>query len=327
MPDNPYSIPERRRLRRKLTFWRASAFVILLVAIGLFALSSSFFGDKATIGKNHIARINISGVIVDDRELLERLEKVKKSDAAKAVVISINSPGGTTFGGERVFEAIRDVAAEKPVVAEIRTLATSAGYMIATAGDHIVAGQSSIIGSIGVIFQYAQVSELLDRLGIAVNSIKSSPLKAEPSPFSEASPEAEAMIRSMIVDSYDWFVELVSQRRNMSRETTLALADGSIFTGRQALDNGLIDAIGGEEALRAWLADKDVSADLEILEWKKTNTDDLFGVLSVIVPLVETLTGKQLMTADEFLGATQQKLFLDGLVSVWHVGNEGFGQE
>ncbi len=131
--------------------------------------------------------------------------------------------------------------------------------MTATAGDYIVAGESSITGSIGVIFQYPQVQDLLDKLGVSLQEIKSAPLKAEPSPFHAASDDAKAMIRAMVMDSYDWFVGLVSDRRHMSREEVLKLADGTIFTGRQALKVKLVDALGGDAEIRAYLKGRGVA--------------------------------------------------------------------
>ena len=174
----------------------------------------------------------------------------------KALIVRLESPGGTSFGGEALYKAVRRVAAEKPTVSEVRTLAASAAYMVACGTDHIVAGDTSIVGSIGVIFQYAQVSELLNKIGVSVEEIKSAPLKSEPSPFHAASDEAKAMIQSMISDSYGWFVDLVSECRGLSRTETLKLADGSIFTGRQAVSNGLVDEIGGEQEIRVFLEDK-----------------------------------------------------------------------
>src|SRR5690606_29835477 len=160
---------------------------------------------------------------------------------------------------ERIYQAIRAVAEKKPVVSDIRTLAASAGYMIATAGDTIIAGDNSITGSIGVIFQYPQIAELMDKLGISLAELKSTPLKAEPSPFHPPSEAAQQMIRSMILDSYDWFVDLVAERRKLSREEALRLADGSIFTGRQALQARLVDSLGGPEKIRDYLEGQGVS--------------------------------------------------------------------
>ena len=243
---------DRRRLRRKLTFWRVAAILVAAVAIAAttgWAMRDSLGGVAAA----HIAKVRIEGTITEDEELLKRLKDVAESDSVKGVILSIDSPGGTTAGGEAIFEAVRKLAAAKPTVAQVGTLAASAGYMIASASDHIVARQSSIVGSIGVLIQFPNFTGLMDKLGRPRDEVKSSPLKAEPSPFNVTTDEEKAMLRSMIMDSYEWFVGLVDERRPLTRAEVLALADGSIFTGRQALARKLVDELGGEEKAKDWL--------------------------------------------------------------------------
>ena len=258
---------DRRRLRRKLSFWRIVA-VLLAAAAIVGAVLYAGFGKGAGAGPE-IARVSIEGMILEDRKLLDLLKELKDDDDVKAVVLRIDSPGGTTVGGESIYEAVRDVAAVKPVVAEVGTLAASAAYMIASGTDHIVARRTSIVGSIGVLFQYVDASKLLDTVGVEVNAIKSAPLKAEPSPFAPAPEEAKAMIRRLVMDTYDWFVALVAERRHMSLDKARQLADGSVFSGHQGLERGLVDAIGGEEAVRRYLEDeRHVGKGLEIVDRK-----------------------------------------------------------
>ncbi len=210
-------IIDRRRLRRKLTFWRIAALVVAALAIGAASswLYGEEFGGNAT---NHIAKVKIEGTITEDEDLLERLERRSASRRrSKGVILSIDSPGGTTAGGEAIFDEVRLLAQKKPVVAQVGTLAASAGYMIASATDHIVARKSSIVGSIGVLVQFPDLTGLMDKVGIKLEEVKSSPLKAEPSPFNPTTEEERAMIRSMILDSYDWFVGIVAERRPLSR--------------------------------------------------------------------------------------------------------------
>ncbi len=306
---------DRRRLRRKLTFWRIAALVI--AAIGLVSAAGWMlrddFGGTAVA---HIAKVRIEGTITEDDELLERLEKVRKSGAVKGVILSIDSPGGTTAGGEAIFNAIRKLAADKPVVAQVGTLAASAGYMIASATDHIVARQSSIVGSIGVLVQFPDVTGLMEKLGIKLEEVKSSPLKAEPSPFNPTTDEERAMIRSMIMDSYDWFVGLVDERRPLTRSEVTAIADGSVFTGRQALQKKLVDELGGEDEAVGWLSTKGVDGSLEVVEWKARNggwflsSEAMAGTLARLFGL----TGNGAALLRELGG---ERLFLDGLLSVW----------
>jgi len=306
---------DRRRLRRKLTFWRVAA--ILIAALGLATLATWLYGnDFGGAAADHIAKVKIEGTITEDEELLARLERIRTSPRVKGVILSIDSPGGTTVGGESIYEAVRKLAADKPVVAEVGTLAASAGYMIASATDHIVARKTSIVGSIGVLIQYPDVSSLMDKLGIKLEEVKSSPLKAAPSPFKPTNDDERAMVRKLILDSYDWFVGIVAERRGMSHEQALALADGSIFTGRQALANHLIDAVGGETEAVSWLATKGVDDKLSVVEWKSTQRSGF------LLPRAMADIGKALGLSDAGSGILKElgadRLFLDGLVSVWH---------
>lgn len=313
-----HAIADRRRLRRKLSFWRwATAVILLLAGFGLFAYSG--LGEATGRTRDHVARITISGIIQDDRELVERLETIAASESAKALIVTISSPGGTTYGGEVVYRAIRKVAANKPVVADVRTLAASAGYMIALAGDRIVAGETSITGSIGVIFQYPQIKDLMGKIGVSLESIKSRPLKAEPSPFHPPSEEARAMIQAMINDSYDWFVDLVAERRKLPRPQALALADGRIFTGRQALASRLVDEIGGDEEIRAFLAERRVPKDLPVIDWKAQRGALSLGLAGLVADGLKLLGYEAFPAINGLEKMGADKLFLDGLVSVWQV--------
>lgn len=308
---------DRRRLRRKLTFWRVAA--IIVAAAGLVALSAWVYGDDfAGASVDHIAKVRIEGTITEDEELIKRLETIRESSTVKGVILSIDSPGGTTVGGESIYEEVRKLAGDKPVVAEVGTLAASAGYMIATATDHIVARKTSIVGSIGVLIQYPDVSGLMDKLGIKLEEVKSSPLKASPSPFKPTNDDERAMVRKLILDSYDWFVGIVAERRKMTREEALALADGSIFTGRQGVANRLIDAVGGETEAIDWLATKGVDAKLKVVEWKSTEKQGGFLFSKAMAQSIGSALGLPGASGDviEELGA--DRLFLDGLVSVWH---------
>ena len=221
--------------------------------------------------------MKIEGTITEDDELIERLEKIRKSAAVKGVILSIDSPGGTTAGGESIFDEVRLLAAEKPVVAQVGTLAASAGYMIASATDHIVARKSSIVGSIGVLVQFPDVTGLMDKIGVKLEEVKSSPLKAEPSPFNPTTDEERAMVRKLILDSYDWFVGIVDERRPLSRAEVTALADGSIFTGpagacqqahRCAGRRARGDRLAGDQGRRSRIS--------RSIEWKSENSGSEF---------------------------------------------------
>jgi protease IV len=308
-------IIDRRRLRRKLTFWRVAAVAVAL--IGLFAIAFTSLPEERFGAKSrpHIAKVRIEGTILEDEDLIGVLEEVGKSNAVKGVILAVDSPGGTTAGGEALYDAVRKLAEEKPVTAQIGTVGASAAYMIAAATDHIVARKTSIVGSIGVILQYPNLADMLDKLGISMEMIKSTPLKGEPSMFGEPAPGAVEMMRAMIMDSYAWFKELVAERRGFSQAEVTRLADGSVFSGRQALEHKLIDAVGGEAAAKEWLVSQGIDEDLKIIEWKKSE------------PSAELIWSRALA---DWLGfgfgkkspveALQERLFLDGLISVWHGG-------
>jgi protease IV len=306
-------IIDRRRLRRKLTFWRVAALVV--AAFAVIVAAGWLYGEKfAGTAVNHIAKVRIEGTITEDEDLLDTLERVRNASAVKGVILSIDSPGGTTAGGEAIFDEVRLLAAKKPVVAQIGTLGASAGYMIASAADHIVARKSSIVGSIGVLIQYPDVTGLMDKMGIKLEEVKSSPLKAEPSPFNPTTEEERAMVRRMILDSYDWFLGIVQARRPLSRAEVTALADGSVFTGRQALDKKLVDSLGGEREAIAWLGTKGVDEKLRVVEWKPERSRS--GLL-FINSLAKSL-GLPEYSGDLIHQLGADRIFLDGLLSVWH---------
>ncbi len=189
--------------------------------------------------------------------------------------------------------------------------------MIASATDHIVARKSSIIGSIGVLVQFPDVTGLMEKVGIKLEEVKSSPLKAEPSPFNATTEPERAMLRAMILDSYDWFKGLVAERRPLSAAEVALLADGSVFTGRQALKNKLVDELGGESAAIGWLETKGVDAELKVIEWKQKDDSSLFPLPQAVATVARLLgIPEDSATILNELGA--ERLFLDGLVSVWH---------
>ncbi|UHD46772.1 signal peptide peptidase SppA [Aureimonas altamirensis] len=303
---------DRRRLRRKLGFWRLAA--ILLLIAGLLAIPFLMTGGTDALRGPEIASVKISGVITEDDERLALLEDLADDPRVRAVILKVNSPGGTTVGGETLYHAVRRLAEAKPVVAEIGTLGASAAYMVSLGADRIVAHDSSIVGSIGVIFQYADASRLLDTIGLRVDAVRSAPLKAEPSPFAPAPPEALEMIRRLVSSSFDWFVGLVVERRPLDEPAVRRLADGSIFTGLQGLQNGLVDALGGEAESRRWLEqERDVEPGLDIVE-HEPQRKGRYGFLRSAT--------FSLLGLDPAASSLQDALFgtgarLDGLLSLW----------
>ena len=182
-------IVDRRRIRRKLTFWRVAAAVVAIAAIVTVGVLVSPAGRGSLAASGSIARVTIEGLIRSDQDRVEALERLAESKAA-AVVVHINSPGGTTAGSEQLYDSLTRLKAKKPLVVVVEGLAASGGYITAIAADHIVAQQTSLVGSIGVLFQFPNFSDLLKTVGVKVEEVKSSPLKASPNGFEPTSPEA-----------------------------------------------------------------------------------------------------------------------------------------
>lgn len=314
-------IVDRRRIRRKLTFWRVTAVLVAIAAIVSVGLIATKSGRNAlTASSGSIARINIDGLIRSDRERVEALERLEKSSAA-AVIVHINSPGGTTAGSEQLYDALVRLKAKKPVVVVVEGLAASGGYITAIAADYIVAQQSSLVGSIGVLFQFPNFTELLKTVGVKVEEVKSSPLKAAPNGFEPTSPEARAAIDALVKDSYAWFRGLVQARRGMDEAQLEKVADGRVFTGRQAVELKLIDALGDEKTAVEWLvANKNVKKDLPVRDYKLTpRFGDLTFLRTVASATLDALGLSTIARNIEQSGVTQavDRLAMDGMLALW----------
>lgn len=310
---------DRRRLKRRLSLWRLLAIVVAIAVVALLAVGN---GDIATTAgfKPHIARVTISGIIKDDRDQQELLAKIAEARQVRAVILRINSPGGTATGGEALFSAIREVSEKKPVVAVFGTLATSAAYMAGMASDHIVARGNTITGSVGIILQWAEVTELLKKLGIKMEEVKSGPLKATPSPFQPFDEESRALTEEMVNDAKIWFFGLVADRRKLDPAHVPGLTDGRIYSGRQALQNKLIDEIGAEKDAQAWLEKKrDVPAGLNIVDWQQKDSAEN-GWMRFAVSALAGITGIAAIPLETALAPVDafRSVQLDGLVSLWH---------
>lgn len=275
MPLSAEVILERIKLKSGIRKWRALA----IVALTILAVSLVGLPEKA-LEKDFIARISISDIIIEDRDRDEIISGLKDNKHVKAVILYVNSPGGTTTGGETLYEVLRDLAEVKPVVSVMGTVATSAGYMVAITGERVFARKSSITGSIGVMLQSAEFTEMAHKLGIGLDTIKSRPLKGTPSPFEKLTPESTQALQDVIDDFYNVFVDMVSERRKISRSQVLKLADGRVYTGLQAFNNKLIDEVGGEKEALEWLRkDKKIPSSIEVKEVKLYRPRDEFKEL------------------------------------------------
>ncbi len=298
MARDPAAIIDRRRLKRRLNFWRIAALVAGVIAV--LAAAGRFAGGGFN---DYIARLDVSGIILDDPARDEALMKVADNGSIRALIVNVDSPGGTFVGGEALYKSLRAVADKKPVVAVMGGTATSAAYMTAIGADQVFARNGTVTGSIGVIMQTADITGLLGKLGIKPETIKSGPLKAQPNPMEPFSPAAREATERIIRDLFSMFVDMVTERRSMARDKVLALADGRVFSGRQAKDHGLIDAIGAEAEARRWLTEAHgIGKDLEIKDVEIKDDDPPWR------QFVGSMIGKTLFS---------ERLRLDGVLSVW----------
>jgi protease-4 len=316
-------IVDRRRMRRKLTFWRVFAVLLAIFAVIRLGAAMRSPGMDMLTGQGgaSIARVTISGLIRSDPERVAAFDRLANS-RVKAVVVHINSPGGTTAGSEELHHSLIGLKSKKPIVVVVDGLAASGGYIAAIAADHIVAQETSLVGSIGVLFQFPNVGELLSKVGVSMEEIKSSPLKAAPNGFEPTSPEARAAIADLVKDSYDWFRTLVKTRRQLDDAGLDRIADGRVFTGRQGVPLRLVDELGDEQTAIAWLAkESNIDPKTPVHDYA---LHDRFSDL----PFLHTAAGAILDAAglgalarhlDEW-GAVQtvDRLNLDGLLALWH---------
>src|SRR5881227_2276075 len=314
-------IVDRRRIRRKLTFWRVTAVLVAIAGIATVGVLATKSGPAALAASGSIARVNIEGLIRSDQQRVEALERLEKSQTA-AVIVHINSPGGTTAGSEQLYDALVRLKAKKPLVVVVEGLAASGGYISAIAADHIVAQQTSLVGSIGVLFQYPNFTDLLKTVGVKVEEVKSSPLKAAPNGYEPTSPEARAALDALVKDSYAWFRGLVKERRAMDDGLLERVADGRVFTGRQAVDLKLVDQVGDEKTAVAWLvANKNVKSDLPVRDYKLTpRSGDLTFLRTAASITLDALGLSTIARHIEQAGVAQavDRLGLDGMLALWH---------
>lgn len=289
---------DRRRLKKKLTLWQIGA-IALGGILALVVAGQAFNPDQP-----HIARISINGMIVDDFAREELIDRLADNENAKAVIVRINSPGGTVAASESLFNGLRAVSESKPTVSFISTIGASGGYITALATDRIFARKNALTGSIGILFQSPEISGLMEKVGVTLQEVKSSPLKGGPSMYAPMSEGERAVIKQMIDDSNEWFIDLVEDRRSMDRATATALADGGVYTGGRAMENNLVDELGGEQDAIKWLeGHEDVPEDLPVVDYKPRQPNQS--------PLADLLSWAGLGEI------SASRLKLDGLLALW----------
>lgn len=291
-------------LKNKVHKWKNIAFLLAFVSLLLVVrvIGGGGLSDDFVDG-DYIASVKIEGVIFEDDFRSEVLEKVAEEKSIKAVIVNIDSPGGGVVGSEILFNQLREIASKKPIVVTMGSLAASGGYMAAVASDYIIAHNGTLTGSIGVLMESPDVTGLADKIGVRLNTYKSSPLKGSPSPFEKPNALVDRVIKESITDTYQFFAGLVKERRGakIKKEFANIAFDGRVFTGRQALQVGLIDAIGGKEEALAYLnANKVDTKNLPIHEVEVTKKEEklfekFFGVLPFFNEIKNAKSSHQIM--------------------------------
>ena len=285
MSISPDYLIERKRNQKKLTKWRLITFALIILLFGFF--SKSYLPQNEMSAKvpfpgksSYIASIKIDDIILDDLPRIRKIAAIEKDKAVKAVIVHMNSQGGSVVGSEMLYNAFLKLAKEKPVVMVMDSVAASGGYMAALGGDYIIAHNGTITGSIGVIMQSAEVTDLAEKIGIKFNNFKSDELKASPNLTEKLTPEARYATMESIYNVYDYFIEIVAERRKLDLNYVRKIADGRVYSGRQALELGLIDAIGNEDTAIQWLkSDKNIPESLEVVDISLYNKEKFLDVL------------------------------------------------
>jgi protease-4 len=296
---------DRKRLKGQLVGWRTAFLILLFFALGFHFSGSNSKNPITAAGGDYIAKITIEDVMLDDPERDALLKEIRDDKRAKAVILRLDSPGGTTIAGEEIFLQLREIAKKKPVVGTMRTVCASACYMASLAADHVLAREGTLTGSIGVLMQSFEVSRLADKIGVTPITVKSGAYKDSPSIGEPFTDDQRAVMDELIQDAYNRFVGMIVERRKMEDSTVRSLADGRVYTGHQAFNLKLIDGIGGEDEAITWLSEKHgINKDLEIREVTPKPEMGSF---------IDELSQK---AGVKIFG--QRAIGLDGLVSIWH---------
>jgi len=248
---------DRKLLLRKISKWRFLAIFLLL-----FFIFELLAGDLEVFQDDYVAKIKIEGFISDETYRNDQLANLSEDTQVKAVIIDINSPGGTFVGGERLFNNIKKISASKPTVAVLGNQATSAAYLAALGADYIIASRGTLTGSVGVLLQSAEVSGLAEKIGINPVIIKSDKYKAVPHPAEKIDELDRQYLSKLVEESRDIFLEIVTTNRpDLTEEGLIEVKAGKVFVGQRAKEYNLIDSIGDFDTAKTWLQSKHVVTD------------------------------------------------------------------
>jgi len=260
-----------------------------LMFVGVMSGDSDF--NISGMGGN-IGIVEVFGAINETvgRRAIDELEEWGDDNSIQAIVVHVNSPGGGVAISQEIYDTmnrIRDKT-NKPIVVSMASVAASGGYYIACAADRVVANPGTITGSIGVIFQFNTYGELLDKVGVGTETIKSGELKDVGNPSRSMTKKEELMLKSVVMDSYEQFIEVVADGRGKDPEEIYPLADGSIYTGQQAYNLGLVDTLGGfNEAVEIAAELAEIESDPEIVRFYQRKQVSLFDLMGSFGEMVD----------------------------------------
>ncbi len=290
----PDYIIDRGKLKAKINKWRTLAFIAFALAVFSFFATCSSGGmqkNKMLLNQKYIARINVNGLIAHDVYTIKALNELKDDNNVKAVIVFIDTPGGSPVGGESIYNALRKISVHKPVAAVLGDIAIGA--------DYIVAHNSTLTGSIGVYLQSYEFTGLAEKIGIKFESFKSSPVKGSPMPTEVVTPEVRHMLNETVQDINSIFLGLVTTRRAISEEYLPMIESGRVFTGRQAVGLGLVDKIGDEDDAVSWLvSQKNVSPNLQVLDY--TITQEVSSINRILDSLAGASVSMKGLTKNNF---------------------------
>ena len=247
--------------KNKVTFWRTISAILLFILL-LCVLDGSgisiFKEDVDNYSYDYIAKVKIDGPINSETFDEKKLKSLENNSDVKAVILEINSPGGEVVPSEILYNSFKKIAQKKPVVTTIKNMGASGAYLVALASEYIVAYNTSLIGSIGVLIQSTNITSLLNKTGIDVKLYKSSKLKASPNLFEYADEDVEMILKEELNEIYDYFLNVFVENRKLDIKDAMELANGQVYVGRQAVNFGLIDKIGDTSDLLVYLKSKGI---------------------------------------------------------------------
>ena len=252
--------------KTQIKVWRnVSIFLFCILLIFIFQKFKRNKFENENIHSDFIAEINLEDEIVNNDYRDKKIKDLINNKSVKAVILNIDSPGGMVTPSEILYDLIYKLNKEKPVVVLMNSMATSGAYMVALGSDYLIARNTTLTGSIGVILQSYEVVDLAKKVGVELKAFKSSDLKGMPSLFEKNNEQSNKAIYAMIDDVYNYFFELVKNRRNISEDNLKIATNGEAFTGRQALNIGLIDEIGDIDSALNYLKSQNIDIDLPII--------------------------------------------------------------